>query len=346
LIALSVLLAACGTERASNESERSYKADVVEVKPNQAAFVIPATGGNLDAQAQFDSAQYLESRRVHLQRITIDKENLGGKYIPKSYVILVDRTPVARQWTAAGTTGTSTNDQSLCAESSESIQVCFQISLAAFVRDADASVYLFNFPTTKMQDGQVSGVYVATPLDSVVDNQIRQFAQRVIGEESAKRTLLQIIADKTDIVGKAESSAITAFAKQGITISYLGLGGQLGLDDKVQDVINETFIAKQRAQIAQVNATTTAINAEAARNAAEVKGRGDAAALSALREALGGDSASMGSALEGYRWDGSRVTVVLGSDTKPSVALPSATATPVPAPTVKPSGTPAPTPKP
>ncbi|KKT76122.1 MAG: hypothetical protein UX31_C0009G0008 [Candidatus Nomurabacteria bacterium GW2011_GWA1_46_11] len=323
---------ACSSERATTQSEKYGSQDVIAVQPNQTAFVIPATGGSFSDQAKFDSVDYLESRKVASKRVTIDKENVGQKYVPKVFVILVDRTPVARQWTAEAGTGTNSSNESLCAESNESIQVCFQISMAAAVREEEASTYLYNFPTTRLQDQQVSGVYLATALDTVVDNQVRQYLQKIIGNETASRNLRQIIADKAQIIASGERQAIDYFRRQGITIAYVGLGGQLGLDPAVQKVINELFVAQQRQQIAQVNATTTAIDAAAQKNALILKGEGDAQALAVLYKALGSDAANLGSVLESYRWDGSRLTVTLAPNTVPAIEVPQATPAPTAAP--------------
>lgn len=346
---LIFLLAGCSTQRATTASETYGTADIVTVSPNQTAFVIPATGGNLSEQVKFDSQQYLESKKVPQKRITIDKDNIGQKYVPKTFVILVDRTQVARQWTKAPDTGTTAANQALCAESNESINVCFEISTAASITEEDASTYLYNYPTTKVADGQVGGVFVASPLGDVIDNQVRQYIQSKIGTESATRNLRAIIADKAKIVSDAETAAKANFKKQGITLYYVGLGGPLDLAPEVQRSIDALFIADQQVQIAKLHATVTAVNADAAKYAAITRGDGDAQALKKLSDALGGNVANLGSALEGYRWDGSRVLI---TGDKPGVAVtlpqPTATSTPVPAPPkpAPPATTPAATPKP
>ena len=313
LVALTIISAAC-TNRAVNESEKNQSADVVEIQPNQTAFVIPATGGNFSDQEQFKSLQYLDSRKVAAKRITLEKDNVGGKYVTRDIVVLVDRTPLARQWTKSDETGTSSANQALCAESNESIEVCMQISMSASVREADASKYLYNFPTTKLQNPQVSSVYTAAALEAVVDNQIRQYLQSLLGGAVGSRSLDDVIKEKAMIVREASKSTTSYFAEQGITIAYIGLGGELGLDPAVQKVINDKYIA-----IAQ--ATVTSINANAARRAAEERGAGDAAAMADLYRSVGGNATALGAALEGYRWNGSRVTVNLGSDNTPSFGV-------------------------
>ncbi len=332
LVVAGLLLSACAT-RGTNESENSRLQDVIVVQPNQTAFQIPATAGNFSSQAQFESIDYLESKKVPAKRVMIDKELVGGKWLGTTLVILVDRTPVARQWTEDATTGTAGANQALCAESNESILVCFQISMAAVVREADAATYLYNFPTTKLQDPQVGGVFIATPLADVVDNQVRQYVQKVIGEQTASRTLAQIIADKSRIITTAESAAIEFFKKQGIVVAYVGLGGQLGLEPEIQAVINQLYVAQRQVEIAGLNATKTVIDAQAAAEAARIRAEADAEALAKLTEAVGGDATALAGALESYRWNGSRITVMLAPDTPAAVAIPQPTTVPTPQPT-------------
>lgn len=335
LFTLVVLLlsAACGTGRATNASESNASQDIVSVSPNQSAFVIPATGGNLSDQTQFESAAYLATKKVALKRIVIDKDHLGDKYVPKTYVILVNRTPVSRSWTGSLDTGTTSKDEALYAESNESIQVGFQISIAASVQDENAALYLYNYPTTKLQDPQVGGVYIATELAIVVDNQVHQYLLKILGDECASRDLKTIIKEKAKIVARAEEETIKTFAKQGITISYVGLGGELSLQPEIQKAINDTYIAQQKIEIAKQNAQVMGIEAEAYRNAAVTKGKGDADALKAINDSIGGNAANLGSALEGYRWNGSRVTVQLAPEgnIQPSIpVVPVPVATPAP----------------
>lgn len=336
LVVASMLLSACAV-RASNESEGSSLNDVIQILPNQTAFKIPATGGNLSGQEQFGSIEYLDQNKVPAKRVEIEKELIGGKWVPKVFIILVDRTPVARQWTESTDTGTTATNEALCAESIESINVCFQISMAAAVKERDAATYLYNFPTTQLQNEQVGGVFVATPLSAVVDNQIRQYLQSFIGAETGKRTLEQIIAEKSVIVTAGEEASKEYFAKQGITIAYIGLGGPLELDPEVQEAINAIYVAQKQIEVARLHATKTVLDAQAAAEAARIKAEADAQAIAQLSQAVGGDASKLAPALESYRWNGSRVTVMLAPDTPAAVEIPQPTQVPAEVPTAVPT---------
>lgn len=338
LLLLVPALAACGwATRASNESQSTGQDDIVNIAPNQTAFQIPVTGGNESGQVQFDSADYLEKNKVPAKQATIHKELKGGAYYPTTYVYLVTREPVSVQWTSNTGTGTNQADESLCGESIEGVQICFQITLAAGINEKDAATYLYYYPSASLQDPKVGGVFSNTPLKQVVDNQIRNYVLDLLSKAAKERKLSEIIPQANAIVLQAEKDAKDYFAKQGITIAYLGMGGEIELDPAIQKVINDLYIAQQQIEIAKLEATKTAINAEAERHALEVKGQGDAAALKAIEDAVGGPEnlAKMAGVIEAYRWDGSKLTVQLtqnGGQVPVAIPVPQDTkVTPAPA---------------
>jgi hypothetical protein len=330
----------CAT-RAETVSQGTGQQDVVELQPNQTAFLIPTIAGSLGDQQKFQSANYYADKKVPAKRILLDKDLIGGKWLPRNYVYIVDRTPVSRQWTEDKATGTSAANEALCAETNQSIRVCFQIAVAVAVTEDDAATYLYYYPADKLRDQQIGGVYVSTPLAHVVDNQVRNYALSILGRETKNRDLESTYTQTNDVVAAALKESAEFFKKQGISIIYLGMGGDLKLDPEIQAVINRLYVAQKEREIAKAQATTTAINAEAQKNALMLKGQGDAAALAELVKAMGGDTSHLGDALTGYRWDGSRLTVMLASTTQPAVTLP----TPSPEPTRAPTPAQTPTPK-
>lgn len=331
---------ACAT-RAETASQGTGQQDVVELQPNQTAFLIPTIAGSLGDQQKFQSANYYADKKVPAKRILLDKDLIGGKWLPRNYVYIVDRTPVSRQWTEDKGTGTTAANEALCAETNQSIRVCFQIAVAVAVTEDDAATYLYYYPADKLRDQNVGGVYVSTPLAQVVDNQVRNFALSILGRETKNRDLESTYTQTNDIVTTTLRESAEFFKKQGISIVYLGMGGDLKLDPEIQSVINRLYVAQKEREIAKAQATTTAINAEAQKNALILKGQGDALALAELVKAMGGDTSHLGDALTGYRWDGSRLTVMLAPTTQPSVALP----LPSPEPTHVPAPAASPTPK-
>lgn len=164
----------------------------------------------------------------------------------------------------------------------------------------------------------------------MVDNQVRNYALAKLAAETKQRTLKDVITEANTIVSAVEESTKTYFKQQGITITYLGLGGELGLSTAIQNSINSVYVAEQQQQVAKIQATTMAINAEAQRNAIELKGQADAKAMEELLKAVGGDLSNLGPALEAYRWDGSRLTVTLGPGTNTALTIPQPTQVPPP----------------
>lgn len=308
----AVGFSACTPNRAVNSSESNQSADIVEIQPNQTAFVIPAVGGNLAEQAQFDSIDYLVSKKVASKRVVLEKTYVGARYVTNNIVILVTRTPVARQWTKSTGTGTGEKNQSLCGESIESIEVCFQIAASAEIQERDAAVYLYHYPTTKVQNNQLGSVYTATELEAVVDNQVHNYLVAYLAEQTGRMTLDEIIAGKVSIVDQGAVQTKAYFGGRGITIDHLGMGGELVLPPDVQDVRNRLYISQKEREISQNLG-------EAYDKLQGQRGTTDAANLAKMYNSLGGNASSVGAALEGYRWNGSRVTVQLGSDSNVGV---------------------------
>ncbi|MBI5613756.1 hypothetical protein HY947_02430 [Candidatus Gottesmanbacteria bacterium] len=332
----SLFLGACAT-RASSESEGTGQQDVYDVPSNYTAFVIPATGGNLSGQVKFDSVEYLEEKKVASKRIVLDKQLVGGAWRTTTLVYLTDRSPVTRLWTEDAGTGTKSVNEALCGETSEGISVCFQLSMAAQVVETDTAKYLYWYPTSTLQNPKIGGVYVNTPLSDVIDNQVRSYATSLIGEQTKKRTLSQVILEANDIVKLVATESQKYFKQQGITIGYLGMGGEIKLPQEIQDVINRLYIAQREQEIAKVKATTMAIDADAAKKAIMLKGEGDAYAFTLLVKAVGeGNVDKLGPSLESYRWDGVRLTVKLSDTTAVAVPLPQVTPTKTVAPTATP----------
>lgn len=328
--------------RASTESEGTSFDDVYDVQPFETAFQIPAIAGSFSDQEKLNSEKYYDDKKVASKRIIIQKENVGGAYRPKTYVYLVDRTPVARQWTEDNGTGTNQTNEALCAETRGSRRVCYQISMGAMVTEGDAAKYLYYYPAIQLKDPKKAGVFKSSSLADIVDNQVRSYAVSILGRETKKRMddLDQVVQETNEIIATAFTETKNQFAKQGITIAYLGMGGDIKLDPEIQAVIDQLYVAQKQREIAGVRATTTAIDAAAQKNALILKGQGDAQALEVLTKAFGGDTTHIGEALRWYRWDGSLLTVMLAPTTQPAVSLPIPTTEPAPIAPPAPSATP------
>lgn len=238
------LLAACGP---------AEKEEFVEIGPNETAFVVPLLG-DTSQQAQFQSVDFLRDHQVGAKLIQIPhfKRDMGRgwwEYVWEDSVkvIIVDRTPVTREWTRSGTSGTSPTNQAFSVESAESIDFQVGATCAALVEENNAAEFLYFF----------SG----KSLSAVMDENVRGFIQARLFEKFGKLTLDEARVDKADIFEEVFTETRDHFATMGITISYLG--GSEGLiynDSHVQDEINSNFAAQQEEQRARSHATAQAVD--------------------------------------------------------------------------------------
>jgi hypothetical protein len=259
---------------------------IVEIKPNETAFVVPLVGDSTN-QAQFQSVEFLAERQVAAKQVEIpvSEHRIGRmpwniEWIPTVAVIIVDRTPVTREWTSGQNTGTSATFQAFGVESSESIDFKVGSTCSALVEEQNAARFLYYF----------SG----KSLPEVMDENVRGFVQAELFKEFGSRTLAEARADKREIFDSVFTNTKAHFEPLGITIT--SLGGSEGLfytDEKVQKAINDNFTAQQQQVQAEAHATTQSIEngqlldqANTAATATVVAGEAAAQVLRASGEQL------------------------------------------------------------
>ena len=226
LCLLASQLAGCG--------KTDYE-ELVEVKPNETAFVVKLEGDTEKGQAAFDSEAFLIQKKVALKRIVIPhrKRNDGGNsysWIPTIKVILIDRSPVTREWTASDKKGTSPSNQAISVESSESIDFSIGVTMTASVPETLAPKFLYN--------------YAGKQLTEIADTNIRGYIQTILSREFGSRSLTDARLQKKEIFEMAFKESKEHFAEKGILIDNLGFAdGMTYADPKIQQSINETFEA-------------------------------------------------------------------------------------------------------
>lgn len=215
-----------------------YKKDLLEeIAPNETAFLVPLEDTK-DSQAQFQSVQYLNEKKVAGKRVTIPQRDLHKgympwelEYIPTMKVIKVDRTPAVREWTKATDSGTSANNQAFRVESNESIDFWIGGVASASIKEEDAATFLYNFPNK--------------PLAQVMDSNVRNMVQKILFNEFGIRSLDQGRQDKKVIFSYTEEQVRAAFKPLGLTIDYVGGSeGMTYADPKIQEGINTVFAAQ------------------------------------------------------------------------------------------------------
>jgi hypothetical protein len=271
-----VLALACLVESAPRPAEAYYDTkdypEFREVMPNETAFLIPELGENKGGQAAFMSEQYLAEKKVAMKRVQIPHtliRNPGWTYdyyVPAARLMIVDRSPVSREWVSANERGTSNRDQGIRFETSESVTLRTGVVISAFVKEEDAPKFVYWFGARQLKgdpnDPQVNfaSVIYGKSLAEVIDENVHRTVQATMAKEFGRRTTDQAIHDKADVIEAVEKEVKRVFEPMGITITTLGYAEGLTFDNpKIQESIDMTFMAIKNAQSAQAQIQTLPI---------------------------------------------------------------------------------------
>ncbi len=216
------------------------KPEFVTIEPHQTAFLIPLIGDTTN-QASFESEEMLMQAKVSTKEIEIPHRWVktgrmywSGEWRDTMTVIIVDRSPVTREWSSTKDVGTSTVNQAIYAESSESIGFSAGMNCSAQIySEEDAVKFLY--------------CYNNKPLSEIMDSEIRARVESKFVEECASRTLNEILIEKEDIMNAVREDVETYFAARGITITVLGMKDGLEYDDTtIQKSINDKFSSEMK----------------------------------------------------------------------------------------------------
>lgn len=259
-----------------------------EIGPNETAFLIPLTGANKDSQGKFESEEFLlekkiAAKRVEIQRVRLNDKAMAfafGSVVDAERLIKVDRKPVTREWVKASDRGTSKKDESISAESNESIDFYSGVAASASILEQDAHKFLY--------------WYGGKSLAEVMDEDVRPYIQGVLSSEFNSRRLSEILNKRKEIFQITYEAARDTFKAKGVTIAYISsTEGLTYKDPKIQETINQVFAAQQdvektRQQLSsQENLKQVEISkAEAVAEGIKRKGEADAYALAVKGEQL------------------------------------------------------------
>lgn len=216
------------------------KPEFVTIEPHQTAFLIPLVGDTTE-QASFESEEMLMQAKVSTKEIQIPHRWVQtscwhwiGEYRDTMKLIVVDRSPVTREWSSAKESGTSTVNQAIYAESAESIGFSAGMNCSAQIYSEDDAVkFLY--------------CYNNKPLSEIMDSEIRARVESKFVEECASRTLNEILVEKEAIMNVVREDVETYFAARGITITVLGMKDGLEYDDaSIQKSINDKFSSEMK----------------------------------------------------------------------------------------------------
>jgi hypothetical protein len=215
-----------------------------EVKNNETGFLIPLEGKTSD-QTQLQSADFLKSKQVAEKRVQImhrwnqtGRWEFTGEWIPAFRLIVVDRSPITREWTAEGTTGTDTKNQAIWAESKDSIGFSTGISITGMIQEQDSATYLYYYPSSS--------------LAQVLDTEARARVQMAMSNFSAGFDMSELRGMKAEMMKAVTENVMKYYETRGITITTIAqFGGFCYENKKVQEAIDGVFIAQRLKEVAK-----------------------------------------------------------------------------------------------
>ena len=212
--------------------------EFVEVDSSESAFLIPLEGDTAN-QAAFHSVKFLEEKKVAAKRVQITHRwcqtgflPASGRWIGTVRLIKVDRRPITREWTRAHTTGTSSRDEAIGAESKDSVNFTMGISCTAHIPEESAAVFLYSYPSKSLAD--------------MMDMEVRARIHQVIAEEAGQYNLFELPTRKNDIMKAVREDVTNFFKQKGIEITTLAMLGGLQFDNMdIQQAIDDAAKAAQ-----------------------------------------------------------------------------------------------------
>lgn len=235
---VALLLMSLGVVMALSGCRKFDKPEFKTIEASQTAFVIPLDGKTSE-QGKFMSEEFLQEAKVPTKRVEIPHKWIktarntlffieNGEYVPAVQVIVVERKPVSREWTANKETGTSQKNEGIRAETKESIAFTATFNVTAQIDEADAAKFLYR--------------YNNSGLDQILDTEIRQRIQSNFVEQCSKYALSDLLLHKEDVMKALREDITPYFKDRGITITVIGMSGDFVYDNqKIQDAIDENF---------------------------------------------------------------------------------------------------------
>jgi len=150
--------------------------------------------------------------------------------------------------------------------------------------------------------------------DYIIDVYVRGVVRKYFASYGGQMEVIDIVGPKkAELETQVRDAVNKELACKGISIDQLSIQGQVRLDDKVQEALNNVFTAQQNAQAAV--AKVAQIQAEAQQKIAEAKGQAEAQRL--LRVSIDG---ALLKKLAIEKWDG-HFPQVIGSSALPFIDL-------------------------
>ena len=252
--------------------------EFVTIEPSQTAFLIPIVG-DTTTQSAFESEDMLLEAKIATKEIQIPhrwvqtgRKNWMGEYRPSATLIIVERKPVSRSW-ESGDSAASSSNRAIFGGSSDNIGIYVGMNCTAMIEEKDAAKFLYR--------------YNNTPLESIIDTDIKKMVEDRFNVETAKYTSTELGAKKGEIMEAVKSYVVDYFKDCGITITVLGLKEDISFENPaIQDAIDAKFASEQELTIQQNKNEANIAKAEAEAKAMIMLAEAEAKANELLSNSL------------------------------------------------------------
>lgn len=248
------------------------------IEASQTAFLIPLIGDTSD-QGAFDSEELLLEAKVATKEIQIPhrwvqtgRKSWRGEWRPSATLIVVERKPVSRSWDSGNTAAESAN-KAIFAETADNIGIYVGMNCTAMIEEKDAAKFLYR--------------YNNTPLEIVIDNDIKKLVEDRFNTEVGLVTLTNLAAKKGEVMEKVKTYVIDYFKDYGITITVLGLKEGISFENpEIQEALDAKFASDQELVIQQNKNEANIAKAEAEAEAILITAEAQAKANKILAQSI------------------------------------------------------------
>ena len=285
------------------------KPEFITIEPSQTAFLIPLIGDST-TQSAFESEELLLDHKVATKEIQIPhrwvqtgRKHWMGDWKPSATLIVVERKPVSRSWESGDSTSAST--KAIFGETADQIGIYVGMNCTAMIDEKDAAKFLYR--------------YNSTPLETVIDTDIKKLVEDRFNIETAKYTSTELGAAKGQIMEAVKEFVIPYFKDYGITITVLGMKEGVSYENSsIQKAIDEKFASEQELVIQQNKNEANIAKAEAEAQAMIMLAEAEAAANELLSKSL---TQALLEKMYYEKWDG-KLPYIYGDGTTPIVQVP------------------------
>jgi hypothetical protein len=182
----------------------------------------------------------------------------GGYVVPAGRLILVDRRPYHREWTAPGRGTDKGSDESFHCQTNDGLNVDVEISISTYVTEDNAAKFLYFFgvksdPNEDRSDPNniFRSVYHGYSLTEVMDGVARGNVHNSVCDEMSKYALADANKHMYDIMQDIRKNTATYLIQKGITLDYIGWAGTWAFDPSIQAAVNRNFESTQDQAVAK-----------------------------------------------------------------------------------------------